>query len=436
VSAKRERLRTTGRRPTSSDRRAGTRANETKSDPSAEDIRRAAHAGEGVIRETPVLSSRTLSERAGGTIALKAENLQRTGSFKLRGALAKIAALGDGCADGVVTASAGNHGQALAYAARTRGVRCEVFMPETASIAKVEAVTALGATVHLVGITVDESLAAARERAAQSGLGFVHPFDDPDVIAGQGTIGLELLRQVPDVARVLVPVGGGGLISGLAIALKSARSDVEVIGVQVDTCAPFPASLETGLPVPVETAVTIADGIAVKRPGELTLELIQRWVDEMVVVEEDEVAEAMVFLLERAKLVVEGAGAVGVAALLAGRAAGSMPGPTVVILSGGNVDAGLLAYVARRHESQAGRRLVMMARVPDRPGSLARLLALVAARGANLLDVQHIREGIDLHVRETAVQLVLETRGPEHAHEVAQAVREAGYGEPTPVGDR
>jgi threonine dehydratase len=377
-----------------------------------------------------------LTERAGGTIALKAENLQRTGSFKLRGALAKIAALGDRCADGVVTASAGNHGQALAYAAKTRGVRCEVFMPENAAITKVEAVTALGASVQMVGATFDESLAAARERAANVGVAFVHPFDDPDVIAGQGTIGLELLRQVPDVARVLVPVGGGGLISGVAIALKSVRAEIEVIGIQVDTCAPFQASLEAGFPVPVETAVTIADGIAVKRPGELTLELIRRWVDRMVVVEEDEVAEAMVFLLERAKLVVEGAGAVGVAALLAGRAAGTKLGTTVAILSGGNVDAGLLAYVARRHESQAGRRLVMMARVSDRPGSLARLLALVAGRGANLLDVQHIREGIDLHVRETAVQLVLETRGPEHADQVARAVREAGYAEPKPVRER
>jgi threonine dehydratase len=402
--------------------------------PSPEDVRRAAQAGEGVIRETPVLSSRTLSERAGATIALKAENLQRTGSFKLRGALAKIAALGDGCAAGVVTASAGNHGQALAYAAQAREVPCEVFMPEGASITKVEAVTALGATVHLVGITVDESLAAARERAAHGGLAFVHPFDDPYVIAGQATVGLELLDQVPDIARVLVPVGGGGLVSGVAIALKSARAEIEVIGVQVDSCAPFPASLDAGLPVPVETAVTIADGIAVKRPGELTLELIRRYVDEMVVVPEDDVAEAMVFLLERAKLVVEGAGAVGVAALLAGRVSGGALGTTVVILSGGNVDAGLLAYVARRHESQAGRRLVLMVRVPDRPGSLARLLALVAGRGANLLDVQHIREGIDLHVRETAVQLVLETRGPDHAEQVRQAVREAGYDEPRLVG--
>jgi threonine dehydratase len=396
-------------------------------------IRRAAAAGAGVIRETPVLSSRTLSERAGVTVALKAENLQRTGSFKLRGALAKIAALGDECSGGVVTASAGNHAQAVAYAARARGVPCEVFMPEAAPIAKVEAATALGAIVQLVGSTVDESLAAARERASQAGLAFVHPFDDPDVIAGQGGLGLELLAQVPDIARVIVPVGGGGLVSGVAIALKSQRPELAVMGVQVDTCAPFPASLAAGSPVAVQSALTIADGIAVKRPGELTLPLIKRWVDEIVVVPEDEVAEAMVFLLERAKLVVEGAGAVGVAALLGDSVKLAGAGTTVVILSGGNVDAGLLADIARRHESQAGRRLVLLACVPDRPGSLARLLSLVAERGANLMDVQHIREGFDLHVRETAVQLVLETRGTSHAERVADAVRSAGYLEPRTV---
>jgi threonine dehydratase len=396
---------------------------------SLQDIRRATDAGAGVYRHTPVLSSRTLSERIGSTVALKAENLQRTGSFKLRGALAKIASLGDACADGVVAGSAGNHAQALAYAARERGVRCEVFMPETASIAKVEAASALGATVHLVGVTIDEALAAARERAEQRGLAFVHPFDDPDVIAGQGTLGLELLADLPEIERVIVPVGGGGLVSGVAIALKSQRSQIEVIGVQVATCAPFPQSLATGRPMAVESALTIADGIAVKRPGELTLALIDRWVDEIVVVAEDDVAEAMVFLLERAKLVVEGAGAVGVAALLSGRLPAGGAGATVVVLSGGNVDAGLLAEMARRHETQAGRRLVLLARLPDRPGSLAALLSLVGEQRANVLDVQHIREGIDLHVRETAVQLVLETRGPRHAQEVTKAVRRAGYAE-------
>ncbi len=395
---------------------------------SLREIRRATEAGAGVYRHTPVLSSRTLSDRIGSTVALKAENLQRTGSFKLRGALAKIAALGDACADGVVTGSAGNHAQALAYAARERGVRCEVFMPETASISKVEAASALGATVRLVGVTVDDALAAARERGKERGLAFVHPFDDPDVIAGQGSLGLELLADVPEIERAIVPVGGGGLVSGVAIALKSQRPEIRVVGVQVATCAPFPQSLQTGRPVAVESALTIADGIAVKRPGELTLALIDRWVDEIVVVAEDDVAEAMVFLLERAKLVVEGAGAVGVAALLSGRLpAGG--GATVVVLSGGNVDAGLLAEMARRHETQAGRRLVLLARLPDRPGSLATLLSLVGEHHANLLDVQHIREGIDLHVRETAVQLVLETRGPRHAQEVTEAVRRAGYAE-------
>ncbi len=383
-----------------------------------------------MIRETPVVSSRTLTERAGATVALKAENLQRTGSFKLRGVLAKIAALGDRCNAGVVTGSAGNHAQAVAYAARDRGIRCDVFMPEAAPIAKLEAATALGANVRLLGATVDESLAAAQELADREGLAFIHPFDDPEVVAGQGTLGLELLAQVPDLARVVVPVGGGGLVSGIAIAVKSQRPEVEVIGVQVATCAPFPASLDAGKPVAVESAVTIADGIAVKRPGAVTLELINRWVDRIEVVGEDDVAEAMVFLLERAKLVVEGAGAVGVAAVLGERIALAGSGTTAVVLSGGNVDAGLLAEVARRHETQAGHRLVLLARLQDRPGSLARLLTLVGERGANLLDVQHIREGIDLHVRETVVQLVMETRGPEHAATVAEAVRQAGYSEP------
>ncbi|MBV8432149.1 MAG: threonine ammonia-lyase [Solirubrobacterales bacterium] len=396
----------------------------------AEDIRRAARAGASIVRETPVLSSGTLSTRAGITVALKAENLQRTGSFKIRGALAKLAALGEGCAAGVIAASAGNHGQALAYAARARGVRCEVFMPETAAIAKVEAARSLGATVHLTGTTIEESLAAARERAEIAGLAFVHPFDDPGVVAGQGSVGLELLRQVPDLSAVLVPVGGGGLASGVAIAVKSERPEVKVIGIQVETCAPFPASLAAGEPVAAESALTIANGIAVKRPGGLTLPLVKQWVDEMAVVGEDDVGEAMVFLLERAKLVVEGAGAVGVAALLSGELDLPQEGTTAVILSGGNVDTSLLAQVVRRHESQVGRRLVLLARVPDRPGSLAQLLVLVGEQRANLLDVIHIREGLDLHVRETAVQLVLETRGHEHAEQVIRAIRAAGYAEP------
>jgi threonine dehydratase len=247
------------------------------------------------------------------------------------------------------------------------------------------------------------------------------------VIAGQGGVGLELLAQVPDIARVVVPVGGGGLISGIAVALRAAIPGVEVVGVQVQSCASVPASLSAGRPLAVASALTIADGIAVKRPGELTLALIERLVDEIVLVDEDEVSEAMVFLLERSKLVVEGAGAVGVAALLGGRLPAREDGTTAIVLSGGNVGAGLLGEVARRHESQAGRRLVLRARISDRPGSLATLLALLADLDANLLDVQHIREGVDLHIRETAVQLVLETRGTEHAEQVTRGVRAAGY---------
>lgn len=394
-----------------------------------ERVRRAAASYAEVVRETPVLSSRTLSERVGATIALKAENLQRTGSFKLRGALAKIAALEpQRAAAGVVAGSAGNHGQAVAYAARARGLPCEVFMPIGAPNQKVDACAEFGATVRLVGSSVEESLAAARERAEAAGMAFVHPFDDPDVIAGQGGIGLELAAQVRDLRLVVVPVGGGGLASGLAIALKTLRPEVRVVGVQVDRCAPVPASLAGGAPLAIERATpTIADGIAVKRPGELTVALMREWVDEVVVVPEDGVAEAMVLLLERAKLVVEGAGAVGVAALLGGAVAPAAEGTTAVVLSGGNVDAGVLASVARRHESQSGRRLVLLTRVPDRPGALATLLGLVGAQNANLVDITHVREGLDLHVRETAVQLVLETRGRAHADEVLRAIAAAGY---------
>jgi threonine dehydratase len=391
------------------------------------DIERARRAVADVVRHTPVLPSLTLSERTGADVVLKAENLQRTGSFKIRGALNKLAALGERCARGVTAGSAGNHAWACAQAARTRGVPCEVFMPTEAPISKVEGCRTLGAVVHMGGESVDECVALARARADEAGMAFVHPFDDPDVIAGQGTLGLELLDDVPDLAKVVVPVGGGGLSSGVAIAVKARRPDVEVVGVQVETVAAFPASLRRGEPVAVDAALTIADGIAVKRPGELTLPLVQRWLDDVVVVPDDDIAEAIVLCMERAKLVVEGAGAVGVAALLGGQTRAARSGTTCVVLSGGNVDAGLLATVARRHETEAGRRLVFFTRVRDTPGSLARLLSLVGEAGGNLIHVEHLREGIDLHVRETAVQVTLETRGREHADEVLARVRAAGY---------
>jgi threonine dehydratase len=394
----------------------------------ADDVRAARPAVDEFARRTPILSSRTLSERAGGTVVFKAENLQRSGSFKVRGVSAKLAALGQqGCARGVVAASAGNHAQALAAAARARGIACDVYVPSDAPLSKVEAARGQGATVHIGGGSVDDCLIAALERAEADGLAFVHPFDDPDVVAGQGSLGLELLEDVPDLAKVVVPVGGGGLCAGTALAIKSERPEVEVVGVQVAACAPYPESLRQGRPVPATSALTIADGIAVKSPGELTLPLLAQWADEIVVVGEDETAEAMVMLLERGKLVVEGAGAVGVAALLGGQVKPAQRGTTVAVLSGGNVDAGLLAAASRRHETEAGRRLVILTRVADTPGNLARLLALVAGIGANIVDVAHVREGLDLHVRETAIELVLETRGADHADRVMAMLRDEGY---------
>jgi threonine dehydratase len=393
----------------------------------ADDVVAARPAVEAIARHTPVLSSRTISERAGGVVMLKAENLQRTGSFKIRGAAAKLAALGDGCSAGVVAASAGNHAQSLAAAARARGVPCEVFVPDDAPLAKVEAARGQGAIVHIGGDSVDACLTVAKERASDAGMAFVHPFDDPHIVAGQGSLGLELLDDVPDLAKVVIPVGGGGLCSGVAIAVKAARPDVEVVGVQVAACAPYPESLKRGKPVAATSALTIADGIAVKRPGDLTLPLLAEYADGIVLVDEDETAEAMVVLMERCKLVVEGAGAVGVAALLGGQVKPAENGTTIAVLSGGNVDPGLLAAVARRAESEAGRRLVLLTRVADRPGNLARLLACVADTGANIVDVSHVREGLDLHVRETAVELVIETRGHDHAADVLKTMRGSGY---------
>jgi len=378
--------------------------------PDASAIADARERNADFVRHTPVLPSATLSERCGATVVLKAESLQRTGSFKIRGALNKVGLLGDACAAGVVTGSAGNHAQALAAAARARGVPCEVFMPVGAAIAKVEGAEALGATVRLQGASVLECIDAARARAAEDGLGFVHPFDDADVVAGQGTLGLELLDDVPDLARVVVPIGGGGLACGTAIAVKQ-RAGVEVIGVR---CS--------------DPGLTIADGIAVKYPGDLTGPLLDEWVDDVALVDEDDIAEAMVMLLEKSRLVVEGAGAVGAAAVLAGAVGPAVDGTTVVVLSGGNVDVGLLALIARRHETGAGRRLALLTRVPDRPGALAILLDVVARADANLVEVSHVREGVDLHVRETAVQLVLETRGRDHADAVLAAIAAAGYG--------
>src|SRR5262245_15175637 len=370
------------------------------------EITRARERVADVARDTQVIESRDRSTPTRGTIALKAQNLQRTRSFKVRGALNKIATL-DPSVTGVVTGSAGNHGQSLAYAARARSLTATIFMPERAALAKVAAAEESGAEIRLSGDLVDDCVTEARAYAEAEGLAFVHPFDDPAVVAGQGTIGLELLEEVPDLSRVLVPVGGGGLIAGIATAVKESRGDVEVIG--------------------VESHCPLADGIAIKHPGAITAPLIEQLVDEVVTVDEDSIAEAIMLLLERTKLVVEGAGAVGVAALRRELVDPAGSGTTVVILSGGNVDIGVLADIARHHETDRGRRLRIFTKIPDEPGSLAALLTCLGDGGANLIDVDHVREGVGLSVSETGVELVMETRGPEHADRLLELVEGLGY---------
>lgn len=383
-------------------------------------------ASSGIARRTPLLTSASVSDRCGGAVVLKAECLQRTGSFKLRGALAKLRSLGEGAA-GVVAGSAGNHAQSLAYAARHCGLRCEVFMPVDAAVSKLEAVRAFGAEVHQQGASVDECVELARARGEEAGLTFVHPFDDYEVIAGQAGLGIELAEDVPDLRRVIVPIGGGGLASGVAVALAQSRPEVEVVGVQAAACAAMAESLDAGAPVVAAASQTIADGIAIKRPGELTLPLIEHWLTGVVTVAEEAIAQAMILLLERSKLVVEGAGAAALAALLTGAVRPAPDGKTVAILSGGNVDIGLLAAIAAHEETRAGRRARLFTRVSDRPGGLAELLATVAAAHGNVIAVEHVRDGVVLAPRETGVALTVETRGEDHLDRLAATLADAGY---------
>lgn len=384
-----------------------------------------------VAHETPLERARDLSERLGNTVLLKREDQQPVFSFKLRGAYNKMAHLSpEQLARGVICASAGNHAQGVALSARKLGTRAVIVMPTTTPKLKIDAVRALGGEVVLCGDSYSDAYIHSVELEKAQGLTFVHPFDDPDVIAGQATVGAELLEQVPDLAQVIVPLGGGGLACGIALAVKRVRPEVRVLGVQAAVCAPYlrTRGREPAAPAPTTVrAPTIADGIAVKQPGAVTLPLVEALLDDVVAVDEDAIAEAMMTLLERAKLVVEGAGAVSVAAARPGLTAPPAAGTTVLVLSGGNVDPGLVAAVARRHESVVGRRLVLLTVISDRPGSLARLLTEVGGTGANLVEVQHVRDGLELHVRETGVQLVLETRGPQHAQAVRAALEQAGY---------
>jgi threonine dehydratase len=394
----------------------------------AHDIEAAAQLIDGHVRATPVLPSGVLSRKVGAPVVLKAENLQYTGSFKARGATNAILRLSEAeLARGVVAASAGNHAQAVAAAARAAGARAVLMMPAQAPLAKIAAVGRYGGEVRLVEGSYDEAGDAARALAESEGLTVVHAFDTPEVVAGQGTAGLELARQAPEVRLVIVPLGGGGLASGIGIALASALPKARIVGVQAEGCAPYIDSLAAQRPVGARTANTICDGIAVKRPGDYTLPLVDRYVDEVVTVSDDEVAQAMVLLLERAKLVVEGAGAVGVAALMQGRVDVPSKGQVCAVLSGGNVDATLLSECIRLGETAAGRRLVISIVVPDRPGALAALLRVVAECGANVVDVEHLRDGIDLHVGETAIKLVLQTRGAENSEEILGAIGAEGF---------
>src|SRR5215210_3511873 len=394
---------------------------------SADDIRRTAEGIRGSVVRTPLLSFPAIEARARGRVALKCESLQHSGSFKMRGATAKLLSSTAAAERGVVAGTAGNHGHALALAAQRQGVSCDLFVPVGAPVSKTAPAARLGAHLHTGEGTVDDCVERALAFADAEGAEFVHPFDDPVVVAGQGTVGFELVEDAPDLARVLVPLGGGGLAAGIAIAVKSERPDVEVVGVQVEACAPYPGSLAAGEAVAVQAAETIADGIAVKRPGRLTLPLVEQWVDRVVVVGEDEVGDAMGVLLAEAKLVVEGAGAVGLAALLEGADEAAADGTTAVILSGGNVDEELLAAVARRSETKQGRGVVLLTTISDRPGSLARLLERVAETGANVVDVRHLREGVRLGMSETGVEMILETRGTEHAGEIVASLERHGY---------
>jgi len=333
----------------------------------------------------------------------------------------------DELARGVVTATAGNHAQAVALAASRLGTHADLFMPIEAPLAKVAAVRGYGGEVHLVDGSYEEASEEAVGFAEHERKTVVPPFDDAAVVAGAGTVGLEIARKAPAARLIVVPLGGGGLASGVAIAVKSQVPHAKVIGVQAEACAPYVESPAADRAIGARSASTICDGIAVKQPGELTLPLVERHLDGVVTVSDDEVAEAMVLLLERSKLVVEGAGAVGVAALLAGKVEPAAEDETCAVLSGGNVDASRLAECIRLGETAAGRRMVLWTVVPDRPGALAALLRLVAEHGANVMDVEHIREGVDLHVRETAIELVLQTDGPEHSKRILEAVRAEGF---------
>jgi threonine dehydratase len=386
----------------------------TATAPGLPEIERARERLDGVARVTPVYPTETFSRLADRPVLLKAENLQRTGSFKIRGAYVKLSSLEpEQLSAGVVASSAGNHGQAVAWAARELGAPARIFMPQDSPMAKVDATRNYGAEVELTGATFEETLETAVAYVEQTSGTFVHPYEDTLIISGQGTIGLELAEQVGELETVVIPIGGGGLASGISIALRAVRPGLRIVGVQAAGTAPGGSGF------------TIADGIAVKQPGELTMGILEDALDDIVTVGDEEIAEAIVLLAERTKFVVEGAGAVGVAAILEGLVGGS--GPVLALLSGGNIDASLMVQVMRRGLALAGRYLVVRTRVPDRPGELAELLSRLAAERVNVVEVEHQREAAGIPVGYTGVELTLLTRDPEHEEKLLAQMVEWGY---------
>ncbi|MCW4386440.1 threonine ammonia-lyase [Salinibacterium sp. SYSU T00001] len=409
---------------------AVTQPGPTIAGPSLEDFEAARERVARVAQVTPMESSRYLSDLVGGPVHLKCESLQRTGSYKIRGAYNRLSQLSaEERARGVVAASAGNHAQGVAFAARELGISATIFMPVGVALPKLQATRSYGADVVLRGHTVEEPLRAAAAFAESTGAVLIPPFDHEDVVAGQGTLGFEILDQVPDLDTVIVPIGGGGLAAGVASALRQKLATVgrtlRVIGVQAANAAPYPGSIAAGRPTPVVVAPTIADGIAVATPGQLNFEIIRETVDQIVTVTDDDIARALLVLLERAKLVVEPAGAVAVAAILTGQVTGT--GTTVAILSGGNIDPQIMERVISRGLVASDRYLKLRLMLPDRPGQLARIAELISEANANVVEVLHTRHNRNTLMGEVEIELSIETRGPEHVQRVLERLREAGY---------
>jgi threonine dehydratase len=390
------------------------------------DIEQARQAVAGVVNQIPIANARWLSELVGGPVYLVPENLQRAGSFKIRGAFNRLSRLTpEEKKRGVVAASAGNHAQGVALAAQTLGIKSTVFMPIGATIPKVEATKGYGADVEFFGSSIDEALTAAQEFADRTGAILIHPFNHNDIVAGQGTLGLEILEKIPDVKTVVVCTGGGGLLAGVALAIKSLKPDVTVIGVQAEDAAAYPQSLSAGTPIALAKMSTMADGIAVGRPGDIPFAIVQEYVDEIITVSENDLSYAALSVLERAKMVIEPAGAAATAAVMADPK--HFKPPVAVVLSGGNVDSLLLLRIIRHGMAAGGRYLTLRVHVPDSPGSLASLLRVVQEMSANVVEVDHNRIDPKLGVHEVEIDLQVETRGREHADALLASIREQGF---------